>query len=308
LRAAILVAGLVFLMAIVQAAIWGGRGRRDGDEGGSGGGGWDDAPPLSGSASLAALLRKLPGFMELRRLQSQAGSESSTAAMVFSSALLAAVAAGVTAALVRSMAAGLAVGLFVPLGAWVSLQRRRALRGNQVAADLPQALRALARLANSGQAPSLALQHAGQELGGTLHVELRRVFDEQRRGRPLVDALRAMSERVPTCVDLRILVTAFLLSTEAGGNLGELLAKIEDTISRRIAMRQKAQAETAQARLNAALLCVVVPLAVVLIWFLEPDYLLAGWNDRLGRVLYGAAAAWMTVGALVIANTLRGRE
>ena len=104
---------------------------------------------------------------------------------------------------------------------------------------------------------------------------------------------------------MRILVTAIVLSTESGGNLGDLLGRIENTLSARIVLAQKARAETAQARLSATILAAMPPFGVLGVALVQPDYFTEGWADPLGKVLYVGAAVWMTIGIAVIFSLIR---
>lgn len=194
----------------------------------------------------------------------------------------------------------LAAGWGLP--AW--LQARRDAR---LAGGLPAALRSIERLAGAGQATGAALAAAAREIGGPLGEELRRVAREQGTGRPLVEALEAMAARAPRCVELRILVTAITLAEESSSDLAALLARIEGTLSDRIARKAEARARTTQARIQAFVLAAMVPVAALAIWIVQPDYLLEAWADPLGKALYQAAALWAALGLLVIFVLLRSR-
>lgn len=192
------------------------------------------------------------------------------------------------------------VGLALP--GW--LQNRRNAR---LAAGLPAALRSLGRLTGAGQATGRALATAAAEVRGPLGVELRRVAQEQSTGRPLVQALEDMASRAPRCVDLRILVTAITLAEESSSDLSALLGRIEGTLSDRIARNSEARARTTQARITAFFLSAMVPIAALLIWLVQPGYLLDAWADPLGRMVFQVAALWAALGLLIIFVLLRSR-
>ena len=194
----------------------------------------------------------------------------------------------------------LVIGLGLP--GWLG-----ARRDARLAAALPGALRSIERLAAAGRATGAALAAAATELGGPLGQELQQVIDEQRAGRPLVEALEAMADRSPRCVELRILVTAITLAEESSSDLAALLGRIEGNLSDRIARNADARARTTQARIQAFILAAMLPVAALGIWLVQPDYLLEAWADPLGRLVYQVAALWAALGLLVIFILVRSR-
>lgn len=306
----VVVVGLfVAALALAQAAMWasGGRSpvharvraRHDGDPE------WDREPPLARSVALAETLEALPGMLALQRLQAQAGNQMTAVTFVVASLALAIGAQVTTWILGAPVLAGALMGMAGAAAPFIWLFRAKRKRAARITDDLPRALRALARLANSGQGPTQAIRETALELQGPLARELGRAFAEQREGRPLAQALEAMTDRVPDSVDLRILVVALQLSTEAGGDLGALLERIESTLSSRIALAQHARAQQAQARLAAGILAAMPPLGVLGVALVQPDHFLEGWADPLGKVLYLAAGGWMAIGMVIVLVLLR---
>ncbi|MCO4769763.1 MAG: type II secretion system F family protein [Deltaproteobacteria bacterium] len=304
-----LVVLFIAALALAQVAVWASgrqttgharlRSRHDGDPE------WDREPPLSNNPSLSEVLETLPGMLALQRLQAQAGNHMTATTFVFASLGLAIAAQVGTWIAGAPVLAGALMGLAGAAAPFIYLFRAKRIRARRITDDLPRALRALSRLANAGQGPAQAIRETALELQGPLARELGRAFAEQRDGRPLRQALEAMTDRVPDSVDLRILIVALVLSTEAGGDLGGLLERIETTLSSRIALAQKARAQQAQARLAAGILAAMPPLGVLGVALVQPDHFMEGWADPLGKVLYLSAGAWMTVGMVVVLLLLR---
>lgn len=307
----VLVGLFVGALALAQVAVWAsGRPERlvrgtapDGTDPE-----WDKEPPLAPSPSLAAAMEGLPGMLALQRLQSQAGSQQTALTVLVLALVLALFVQLIVTVATGSLLLGVVGGMFGAATPLVWLLRSRRRRADRVLDELPRAIRSLARLAQSGQGPAQAIRETALELEGPLGRELGRAFAEQRDGRSLEEALQAMADRVPQCVDLRILVTALVLAAEAGGNLGWLLERIEATLSERIALAQAARAETAQARLSAGVLAALPPLGVVGIAVLRPEHLAAGWADPLGKVLFVGAGVWMGIGLLIVMWLVRGHR
>ena len=307
----VLVGLFVGALAVAQVAVWA-SGRPARLERGTAADGtdpeWDKEPPLARIPGMAAAMEGLPGMDALQRLQAQAGSQTTALTALVIALSLALLFQLIVTIATGSLLAGVIGGMAGATIPWLLLLRARRRRADLVLDELPRAIRSLARLARAGQGPAQVIRETALELEGPLGRELGRAFGEQRDGRSLEEALLALADRVPQCVDLRILITALVLASEAGGNLGLLLERIETTLSERIALAQAARAETAQARLSAGVIAALPPLGVVGIAILRPDHLAAGWADPLGKVLYLGAGVWMSIGLLLIAWLVRGQR
>jgi tight adherence protein B len=166
-------------------------------------------------------------------------------------------------------------------------------------------MRSLYRLSGAGHGAAAIVNEAARSVGGPLAIELQRAFEEQRRGRPLTEALRAMADRVPGCVDLRLLVTTIVLAEESGADLGVAVAKLESTLSQRLALSLEVRAETARARFSAGVISGMPFVGLLGIWLLEPAWVERGWDDPAGRLLQQGAMALIAVGLVLIARLLR---
>jgi tight adherence protein B len=133
------------------------------------------------------------------------------------------------------------------------------------------------------------------ESADPIATEFRRTFEEQRFGLPLDDSLLGMADRVPI-VDVRILVTAIMIQRNVGGNLAEILDNLSYTIRERFKIRRQLKVYTAQGRMAGYVLA-VLPIAVgVIIFFLNPDYMLTLFRDPIGKFALVTASVLQTLG------------
>ena len=300
----LLVALFVAALAAGQAAVWASGAKRQ-SKGSDDSFHWDGRPPAASSPALAAVLIRFPGMRGLQILQAQAGSDRTGLSVVRNSLLLALVVEVSVVGLGGDplLAAGAAMpASILPV---LALYVARGRRARTILAELPSAMRSLYRLSGAGHGSAAIVREAARSLEGPLGVELRRAFEEQKRGRPLADALRAMADRVPGCIDLRMLVTTIVLAEESGADLGAAVAKLEKTVSERLAINLELSVETARARLSAGVITGMPFLGVLGIWILEPDWLLDGWNDPAGRFLQQGALALIVVGLAIVMRLLR---
>ena len=198
---------------------------------------------------------------------------------------------------------GLVLGAAVP-ALIASFKRRR--RFAQFQNALPGCIDLMARAVRAGHAFTTCLELIGSEMPEPLAGEFRKVFEEQKFGLPIRDALLNLSERVPL-LDVRILVTAILLQRETGGNLAEILDKLSYVIRERFKILRQVRTYTAQGRMSMVVL-LALPFALALMMSLTaPDSLRLLYTDPLGKLMILLGLVSLTIGYLVIQKIIRIR-
>lgn len=183
------------------------------------------------------------------------------------------------------------VAAFLPTVALLVSRRRRS---DRVSEQLPDALDMLSRALRAGHTLATAFETAANELPAPLAVELGRVFEAQRLGRPLDEALLGVVERIPGNADVRMLAVAVTIQRETGGNLAELLGRLAETIRARQRFFWKLRGLTAEGRASAVVLG-ALPFAVAAgVTLLSPGYLAPLVADRAGQLVLGyAVLSWL---------------
>src|SRR5580693_1871142 len=179
----------------------------------------------------------------------------------------------------------------------VAFKRRRRLR--KFEEHFPEALDLLGRAVRAGHAFTTGLEMIGKESSEPVAGEFRATFEEQNFGLPLRDALLNMTERIPL-VDVRFFVTALLIQKETGGNLAELLDELSRLIRERFRIYREVKVRTAQGRLTAAVLIALPFLMLIVMEFLNPDYIKPLWTDPIGPIMLAGAVGLQIIGSLVI--------
>ncbi len=111
--------------------------------------------------------------------------------------------------------------------------------------------------------------------------EFRQLFEEQKFGLPVRDALLNLADRIPL-VDVKFFVTAVMLQRETGGNLAEILG-----------------------RLTMVLLMALPPTIVVAMLVLNPGFIRPLFTDPIGHVLIVGGITLQTMGYFVIRKIIR---
>src|SRR2546427_546237 len=100
---------------------------------------------------------------------------------------------------------------------------RRSKRFQKFEELFPEAIDTLARAVRAGHAFTSALELIANEVGEPVSSEFRKLFEEQKFGLPVRDALLNFTERVPL-VDVKFFVTAVMLQPETSGKLAAIFA------------------------------------------------------------------------------------
>jgi len=197
--------------------------------------------------------------------------------------------------------AGLIVGAFLPYS-FVSYRRQK--RFERFEELFPEAIDTLARAVRAGHAFTTALEMISNEVAEPLSSEFRKLFEEQKFGMPVRDALMNLTERVPL-VDVKFFVTAVMLQRETGGNLAEILDNLSYVIRERFKIQRQVRVHTAQGRLTMAMLMAMPPVVVAILFLFSPEFVKPLFNDPIGHALLVASVALQTIGYFVIRRIIK---
>ncbi|MBV9609685.1 MAG: type II secretion system F family protein [Acidobacteria bacterium] len=189
-----------------------------------------------------------------------------------------------------------AFGASVPL---FYLYWRRGKRFRHFEELFPEAIDFLARGTRAGLSFSTTLEMISNEIGEPVAGEFRKVFEEQKYGLPIRDALLNMAERMPI-IDVKFFVTAVMLQRETGGNLAEILDKLSYVIRERFKILRQVRVYTAQGRLTLGILMALPPLLVAGFTVVSPDFIKPLFNTTAGHWLIVISITLQTVGFMLI--------
>jgi tight adherence protein B len=200
---------------------------------------------------------------------------------------------GMSMALAPLIAVALA---FMPV-AWLLMRRKRRLK--KFASQLPQALELIARALRAGHSLAAGFSLVAQEMSAPIGQEFQRTFEEQNLGKPMEQALEDMTKRVPN-LDLKFFATAIVLQRQTGGDLAEILDKIGHLIRERFQIWGQVQALTGEGRLSGIVLLALPPVLFVVVYRMNPDYLMLLFTDELGKKMLVGGIVSQLLGAIAI--------
>jgi len=181
---------------------------------------------------------------------------------------------------------------------------RRTKRFQKFEELFPNAIDTLARAVRAGHAFTTALELIANEIAEPIASEFRKLFEEQKFGLPVRDALMNLAGRVPL-VDVKFFVTAVMLQRETGGNLAEILDNLSYVIRERFKIMRQVRVYTAQGRLTMMLLMGLPPIIVVVMLTTNPAFIRPLFADPIGHTLVVAGIVLQTIGYFVIRKIIQ---
>jgi tight adherence protein B len=177
----------------------------------------------------------------------------------------------------------------------VKMNRRMALFSEQ----FPDAIDMIVNSLRAGFALNGAIQMVAEESPEPVASEFRILFEEQKLGLDIRQALVNFSDRMNT-TDVPIFVTAVLIQRDTGGNLAEVLENIAYVIRDRYRILGEVRTFTAQGRLSGFILALLPIFMAGILSILSPGYIEGMVQDQLGSVLISVAVVLQVVGFLWI--------
>jgi tight adherence protein B len=184
------------------------------------------------------------------------------------------------------------------------MKHRRSSRVAKLNAQLPEALTMISNSLKAGFGLLQALNVAADQLSHPISTELSRTIHEMNIGSSAEVALLALSERSGS-YDLDIVVTAILVQRTVGGNLGEILDTVAETMRERIRIRGEIQTLTAQQKLTGIVIG-LLPVGVGLMFqVMSPEYIKPLFTTLTGKMMLGVAVTLEVVGIMIIQRILK---
>jgi tight adherence protein B len=258
---------------------------------------------LSKIPALDNLLRRSSSISNLQTLLEQADVKSRAGNVVLL-CVLSGAAMGVLVLLFgfpQFVWLGVILGAFLP---YSYANYKRTKRFQKFEEIFPEAIDTLARAVRAGHAFTTALELIGSEISEPVAAEFRKLFEEQKFGMPVRDALLNLTERVPL-VDVKFFVTAVMLQRETGGNLAEILDNLSYVIRERFKIMRQVRVHTAQGRLTMMLLMGLPPIIIITMQIMNPSFIRPLFEDPIGHVLIVVGITLQTIGYFVIRKVIQ---
>src|ERR1700724_224283 len=259
---------------------------------------------LSQIPALDMMLRRSARVTEIQKMLEQGGLAMRAGNFLALSALAGVVASIVAYVLSKHVEVAwvaLLVGCLLP---YFYASFRRNQRFEKFEELFPEAIDTLARAVRAGHAFTTALEMITSEVAEPVAGEFRQLYEEQKFGMPVRDALINLTERMPL-VDVKFFVTAVMLQRETGGNLDEILDNLSYVIRERFKIMRQVRVYTAQGRLTMLLLMGLPPVIVITMLLTSPAFIRPLFYDPIGHVLVVSGVVLQTFGYFVIRKIIQ---
>lgn len=187
-------------------------------------------------------------------------------------------------------------GLALP-PAYVKLMKVKRIRAFE--AQLGDALMSISNCLKSGLTFQQGMMNVSEQMPEPISKEFARTLREIQLGNTMEGALNNLARRIPS-PDLKLMITAVLITRQVGGSLSEVMDSIARTIIDRLRVKAEIHTLTSQGRMSGIIIgCLPIAIGIILS-LINPSYMSFFVTEELGRTLLMVAAGMETVGFIVI--------
>lgn len=179
------------------------------------------------------------------------------------------------------------------------LKWRAKRRQNAFLQDFANALEDMIRLLKAGMPITEAIAMVAREYTGPLGEEMQSVYEAQRLGVPLQEAVQKIPIRIPLA-EVQMFATAITIQVQTGSSLSEVLGNLSGVIRGRYALKRKVQALSSEAKISAMIIGAVPFVLTGILYLVNRDYIMLLFNTQTGNMLLGGALTWMAIGVIVM--------
>jgi tight adherence protein B len=187
-------------------------------------------------------------------------------------------------------------GFLVPRFYLGNMERRRREKFD---AQLLDAITMVAGAMKAGMSLLQAMEQVTREMGPPIRQEFAYALQENRVGKPIIQALQDMKNRIRS-EDLSITVDAIGIAQETGGVLSDVLMKIAETIRGRNRIRAKIGTLTAQGRLQGIVMSLLPWGLAGILCLLDRDMIRPMFTTTPGQIMLVVIVVLEIAGWLVI--------
>jgi tight adherence protein B len=189
------------------------------------------------------------------------------------------------------------------------LKIKRAMRVDKFVQQLAEFLVLITNSLRSGQTFLQGVDIASKDSPNPIGMEFRLLLKETNLGVPVETAFNNMLIRVPS-EDLKIVMSAFSIQRNVGGNLADIMDQVAAMIRQRIAIMGQIKVLTTQGKLSGAIVGLLPFGLGAVISLINYDYMSKLWTPRpgdlplverfLGPILLGVGVFMELLGCFVI--------
>jgi tight adherence protein B len=168
-------------------------------------------------------------------------------------------------------------------------------RNDKLLQQFPDALNTIVRCVRIGIPVGEALRSVAADALEPTKTEFTLLADKVSIGISIDLALAELAERIKL-TEYRFFATALSLQSRSGGNITQTLETLADVIRKRVGLKARGYALTAEARMSSYLLLALPFVAAGAIFLMEREYIIILFTTPTGQTVLGIAALLMVLG------------
>jgi tight adherence protein B len=168
-------------------------------------------------------------------------------------------------------------------------------RNSKLLEQFPDALNSIVRCVRVGIPMAEALRTVSRDALEPTKAEFKTLADKVTIGIPLDVALRELSDRIKL-TEYQFFATALTLQARSGGGITQTLETLADVIRKRVGLKARGYALTAEARTSAMILALLPFIAGGGIFLMQRSYIKLLFDTSSGQSCLGAAILLMGAG------------
>jgi len=168
-------------------------------------------------------------------------------------------------------------------------------RNAKLLTQFPDALNTIVRCVRVGIPVGEALRSVAADALEPTKTEFTILADKVAIGIPVDTALVELASRIKL-TEYRFFATALSLQSRSGGNITQTLETLAEVIRKRVGLKARGYALTAEARMSSYLLLALPFVAGGAIFFMERDYIVILFTTPAGQTVLGIAGLFMILG------------
>jgi tight adherence protein B len=151
-----------------------------------------------------------------------------------------------------------------------------------------------------------AIAMTSREYTGPIGQEMTKVYEDQKVGDTLPEAVQKMTFRVPLA-EVKMFSTAVTIQTQTGSSLSEVLQNLSGVIRQRFRLKRKVQALSAEAKISAGIIGCLPVVVIGSMYLLNREYIELLWITNTGKMLTYGALTWMSIGVFIMKGMINFR-
>lgn len=177
---------------------------------------------------------------------------------------------------------------------WKAKRRQKAFL-----VDFADALESMVRLLKAGMPVGEAISMASREFTGPIGEEMSRIYEAQKIGVSLADAVLESARRMPI-TEMQMFATGISIQAQTGSSLSEVLLNLARVIRARFRLRRKIEALSSEAKASAMIIGALPFFVGGGMYAINRDYVEVLFTTPVGNAWLIGGGIWMFIGTMVM--------